>query len=372
MAKRNYNGEGSVSYHKALDRYIAQFTDPITKKRKAVYARTEKEAKKKLREALNKAENGIYCDRNNITIPEIATNILESKHEANITSDSTYARAKRTCKIIAESSIGDIPIQSVTKEDIQSFYGTLTGYSDSYIRKVHEMLKKAFETAMVDEIIVKNPMLSILKPKSKKATKVVEALTVEQHKAFISALDKEHYKNIFLIAINTGMRCGEILALQKDDIDFKNNKIHVSKTITRTETDNFTLKQGTKTYAGLRDIPFDNELKSVLQDSINNMTDNSYNVIFSYNNDLIRTNTLNTVFKRICRNLDFDGDYNFHMLRHTFATRCIESGMPAHVLQKLLGHTDVSVTINTYTSIFDRYKQEEFDKYTQYKKANNL
>jgi integrase len=80
----------------------------------------------------------------------------------------------------------------------------------------------------------------------------------------------------------------------------------------------------------------------------------------------------NTELKRLLKRHFGIEDITTHSLRHTYGTRCIESGMPAHVLQKLLGHTDVSITINTYTSIFDKYKKEEFEKYLEYKKANNI
>ena len=64
--------------------------------------------------------------------------------------------------------------------------------------------------------------------------------------------------------------------------------------------------------------------------------------------------------------------YNQHMLRHTYATRMIEAGVPAEVLQKLLGHTNVTVTINTYTSIFNKYKQKHIDRYVEYMQENGL
>ncbi len=372
MAKRNYNGEGTIYFSEKLQRYVAQFTDPYSKKRKSVYSRSEKEIKKKLREAISKAENGAYIDKSNITIPEIAEKIIEQKHDANITGSSAYLRAKGTLKIIQDSDLADISIQNITKDDLQDFFNSLKDYSNSYISKIFQLVKISFEEAIKEELIIKNPIIYVIKPKSNKPDKKVEALTLEQHQIFINSLDNEYYRNIFLIAINTGMRVGEILALKPQDIDLENKIIKVSKTITRNDFDSYTLKESSITYAGMREIPFDDILKEILISSMNEMESNEFDLIFSFDRKIIRPSTLNTVFKRICKNLKFEGSYNFHMLRHTFATRCIEAGIPAHVLQKLLGHTEVSITINTYTSIFDKYKKDEFDKFLDYKKLNNL
>ena len=372
MAKRNYNGEGSVYYHPKLQRWVGQFTDPFTHKRKALYDKDEKALRKKLRQAINDAEKGKFVEKSKDTIPEIAERIIERKHQANITGSSAYLRSLGTLAIIKKSELADIPIQNVTKDDLQDFFFTLKDYSNSYISKIYQIVKISFEEAIKDELIVKNPMIYVIKPKSNKQDKKVEALTLEQHQLFIKSLENENYKNIFLIAINTGMRCGEILALKPSDIDLDNKIIKVSKTITRNDYDSYTIKDGGKTYASTREIPFDNDLKQVLITSINEMKNNEFGLLFALDGKIIRPTSLNLVFKRICKDLKFEGSYNFHMLRHTFATRCIESGMPAHVLQRLLGHTDVSITINTYTSIFDKYKKEEFDKFLEYKRLNNI
>ena len=372
MAKRNYNGEGSVFFNARLSSWVGQYTDPFTKKRKAVYAKDEKTVKKKLRDAIRDAEAGKNVEKSKDTIPKIAERIIERKHEANITVSASYLRALGTLNVIKKSDIADIPIQEITKDDLQKFVNSLKDYSNSYISKIFQLLKASFDEAIKDEILVKNTMIHIIKPKSNRKDKKIDALTLEQHQMFIANIDIEKYRDIFLIAVNTGMRCGEILALQPKDIDLDKNIIKVSKTLTRTDTDSFTLKDGAKTYAGTREIPFDSKLKQVLINSISNAEKNDFGLIFSVDGKIIRPSTMNNMFKKVCKRLNFDGNYNFHMLRHTFATRCIESGMPAHVLQKLLGHTDVSVTINQYTSIFDKYKQEEFEKYLQYKYDNNI
>ena len=302
MAKRNYNGEGSVFFNSRLDRWVGQYTDPFTKKRKAVYAKDEKTLKKKLRDAIRDAEYGKYVEKSKQTIPEIAEKIIERKHNANITGSSAYLRALGSLKIVQKSDIGEMPIQDVTKDDLQDFFYTLKNYSNSYISKVFQLIKSAYEEAIKDELIIKNPMLHVVKPKSNKQDKKVEALTLEQHQKFVTSLDSETYKDIFLVAINTGMRCGEILALQPDDIDLEKKVIKVTKTLTRNDYDSFTLKEGTKTYAGTREIPFDDDLKSVLINSLRKKETNEFGLIYSLNNKIIRPSTLNIVFKRICKN----------------------------------------------------------------------
>lgn len=88
---------------------------------------------------------------------------------------------------------------------------------------------------------------------------------------------------------------------------------------------------------------------------------NPLNLIFSTNKCTINSvSNVNCELKRLSKKYDFSNkDISTHMLRHTYATRCIESGMPAEVLQKLLGHKNIQTTINTYTTIFDKYKNDE-------------
>lgn len=110
-------------------------------------------------------------------------------------------------------------------------------------------------------------------------------------------------------------------------------------------------------------------------------------LLFNHDGKIIATNTINAHFKRICKNANIriintkvvksnkkesnlkSSEVNTHMLRHTYATRCIESGMSAVVLSKLLGHADIETTLNTYTSVFDKYKDDEIQKYLDYIKA---
>ena len=97
-------------------------------------------------------------------------------------------------------------------------------------------------------------------------------------------------------------------------------------------------------------------------------------MLFLYNDHYISHSVANSRLKRILKStLGMEAkDISTHSLRHTFATRCIEAGMSAVVLQRLIGHTDISITLNTYTSVFNRFKESELEKVMEYYKTNSL
>lgn len=94
-------------------------------------------------------------------------------------------------------------------------------------------------------------------------------------------------------------------------------------------------------------------------------------MLFLTNGSLVRPTSVNSVLKRLLVKLGING-ITSHSLRHTYGTRCIEAGMAPVVLQKLMGHKDVSVTLNTYTSVFNEYKEKELEKVNNYYLNNNL
>ncbi len=325
---------GSITFHKASNRYAGQYT--INGQRKTIYQKKNEsltEFKKRFTKTINDINQGTYIEKNGKTFIEILKEYVQDKYDTNKVSARTHIRDLETVKQIENvcNDIVNMPIQKITVNHIRKVLPNLTKYSNNTIDKIYRLIRKTFKIALSDRIIPFDPMEneSISKPKSDIKDKQVEALTLEEHKKLLSVLEKqEHkYKNAILLQLYTGMRIGEVLALTSNDIDYKANTITISKTLTRDKNNKTIMGDTPKTENSKRTILMTTKVKELLQAIQKSQITNINGLLFydSIKNAYITPLEVNCYLKRLNHKEQIANKLHTHMLRHTYATRCIES-----------------------------------------------
>ena len=344
--------------------------------RKTFTGNTEEEALDKLYKyklEMKKTGKIFEMRKTEKTIAIIGQEVEDSKYRKGKTKGNAYRTNMATLNRIKKEKFANIPIEKVTKQQIETFLEKERMKSNSVIKKDFSMLKRIFETAIDNMYITKDYFVGINKielPKSTKEDKDIKALSLTEQNILVDYLENNNskYKNIILMCLYTGMRIGEVLALNyKEDIDIDSKQITVCRTLTKNR-DGKTILGNPKTDSGKRIIQINEFTENIIKDSIENcIKKNPNNVLYcQYNGKLIETNTINSHFKRVCKNAGITRAVNIHCLRHSYATRCIEAGVTLPVLQALMGHADVETTINAYGDIYKYLELKEHQKFIYY------
>ena len=338
---------------------------------------TEQEAKDFLTSIQYQKGNDLFIKNNGIPLNELMREQANKKLKLNLIGERTYSRIIETIKTIEKASISHKNINDITSQDIQDYLNTLKNYSNSTIKKMKEQFNQAFREAMNKGYIVKNPMFEVIRPRSNKEHKIVRALEIEEQQKLTNYLmsipiSDEPYKVAYLIEMYLGLRIGEVLALRNTDINLHKNLITVNKTLTTDKNHKVIMGNSTKTYSGIREVPIPSFIR---EEIINQMrlaeSHKDKQLFLDPNGNYVRPNNANRKLKELLQKMGIS-NITSHSLRHTYGTRCIEAGMRAVALQRLMGHTDVSITLNTYTSVFNKYKEAELEKVNNYYMNNDI
>lgn len=237
------------------------------------------------------------------------------------------------------------------------------GLSASYVRSIMLIINAAIKFAVAEQLCppLKTP---ILKPVSLRTE--ITVLSVEEQRKLENYLccGLTPTKAGVFLSLHTGLRIGEVCALSWDDIDFKNRIIRIRHTVARVRNDDGNgeitrlIIDKPKTPSSVRDIPISTTLLPILQET-QKLSASSY--VISENMQFMSPRTYEYRYHKLLERSGIPA-VNYHALRHTFATRCIEAGVDVKSLSEILGHANVSITLNTYVHSSMDLKRSQLEK----------
>lgn len=377
----NKNRTGSIYYDKKDKRfrctYYIKDKDSLVETRKTKSFISEQEAKAFLTTIQCQQSNDIYIKNNGIPLNQLMRALAKRKLDMNVIKETQYNRILSAIKKLEKEPFTKKNIEDISSDEIQAYLNSLKSYSQSTISKEKDQFAQAFKYALNKGYILQNPMIEVIEPKSEKPPKIVRALEIEEQQMLTNylmniPLENEPYKVAYLMQMYLGLRIGEALALKTSDINLERDLIHISRTLTFDKNHKLIMGDFPKSFAGIRDIPIPKFIREEIINQMRLAENHKENLLFvNSQGNYADPKNANKFLKSTLEKVNIN-DITTHSLRHTYGTRCIEAGMRAVALQRLMGHSDISVTMNTYVSVFNKYKEAELEKLNDYYLNNNM
>ena len=366
---RNLKGKelGEGIYQQANGTYCARFIDRFGK-RKSKRSKKLQEVRQWLADATYINEHSDIEQATNMMVDAWFKYWIDVKKKTvrpNTVRNYTERYNKNIQKIIGRKILTEVkPIHC------QKIFTDMAeeGYKTSTIYQTRIALFNMLEFAKENEVILSNPCKKSVKSDMGKPSQKKEALTIDVQKKFIEYAKGQSYENQFRFILQTGLRTGELVGLKWEDIDFSKKAIRIQRSMEyRYSVGEWRIGEP-KSKAGYRTIPLTDETIRILTEqkeknkNIKKIQEEWYEFIFlSRKGEPVKNSAYDTALFKICDKAKINR-FSMHVLRHTFATRCIEGGMMPKTLQKILGHSNIGITMNLYVHITEDEKQKEIDK----------
>ena len=378
MTKKG-NNEGSIR-RRSNGTWEGRYTDEVNKEGKqiqrSVYGKTKKEVADKLHTIFYQKQQGVYVIPTKVLVKDWLIEWLHNYAHIMVR-PSTYISYEGYIYNHIIPMIGDLPIQKLTPPIVQNFYNDRYlngrtdgkgGLSSKTLRNMHNMFHQAMEQAKINGLIMQNPTDNAIIPKSQK--KEMRVLSVQEQLQLLSVIHLHRLGFAIKFDLATGLRIGELCALKWTDLNYQKKTVKISRTLQRIKTnqlereeldgsENMTMvvEEDVKTSSGFREIPIPDKIWMELMQhqQLQQQEYMTYGIpiltdgyIFAMPfGTCVEPSTMRDALNYLLAAAGIE-HANFHSLRHTFATRAIEAGMPVKTLSDILGHSQVQITMDLY------------------------
>ena len=368
MAERRKDSKNRVLRNGESQRkdgtYMYRYTD-VRGKRVCVYARTLEDLRVKEQTILKELNDGIDYAAGEIIVLDLLKRYIATKTGVRYNTKVGY---QFVLNLVSKENFGCLKIRDIKPSDAKQWFIKLyqDGRRYSTITSVRGVLRPAFEMAVEDDIIRRNPFsfqITDVVPNDSKTRQAISGEVKERFLTFIR--ESRHYSQYYdeiIILLGTGMRVSELYGLTRADLDFEARRIKVERQLTRTRHCEYYVEKP-KTASGERYIPMTDEVYRAFQNAVQRRKQPKVELLIDGHTGFLFLDKdgkpkvamhLEHVMKRIVdRYNDAHEDklpsITPHVLRHTFCTEMANSGIDLKSLQYLMGHSDAGVTLNVYT-----------------------
>ena len=366
---KNLKGKelGEGIYQQANGTYCARFVDRFGK-RKAKRSKKLQEVRQWLADATYINEHSDIEHATNMLVDawfEYWIDVKKKTVRPNTVRNYTERYNKNIQKVIGKKVLTEVkPIHC------QKIFTNMAdeGYRTSTIYQVRVTLFNMLEFAKENDVILSNPCKKSVKSDMGKPSQKKEALTIDIQKKFLEYATGRSYENQYRFILQTGLRTGELVGLKWEDVDLEKKTVKIQRSMEYRHSVGEWRIGEPKSKSGYRTIPLtDESIRILISQKEKNgrikviQEEWSDYIFLSRKGEPVKNSAYDTALFKICEKAGIN-KFSMHVLRHTFATRCIEGGMMPKTLQKILGHSNIGITMNLYVHITEDEKQKEINK----------
>ncbi len=356
MSKRRGHGEGTIK-QRSDGRWEGQVSLPDGR-RKSVYGKTRREAQDKLRAALRDLDAGLDLSAGRQTFDHFLHQWLSASVRPAVAT-KTYEGYESIVRVRIVPRLGRTPLRKLTPLDLQALYASLqdAGLSNRSILHTHRVLHRAFAQAVRWGLLVRNPCDGATPPRPKRAE--MRVLSQEQVTVLLDTTRDQPAYALYVAAVTTGMRQGELLGLRWDDVDLDAAKVTVRRALQRQRGNGLVFVEP-KTGRSRRTVMLSQRAVTALkQHRVRQLEERLQAGPEWRDRDLVFANPFGgpldpswqtAVFKEALHGAGLP-PVRFHDLRHTAATLLLRQGVHPKVVSEMLGHATITITLDTYSHL---------------------